>query len=276
MRQVRKENSVKKLFLFGIAALMIPAISFASGAREEESFSYTGITRIEIRAMFLDVKVRGEYGDTVQMRSDLPEETFFAPREFKVRHEVVGSDLRVWVEKDGIFSGGSGALFFRVPSGSELNVESASGDVKISGISAVSLYAKSASGDLDVSDVDAAVMASTISGDLTARKLKGDLNLTTVSGDIDASGLKGRLSISSISGEISGDGILLELSSHFKTVSGNIRVDLDNALDELRYDLSTVSGRLTVGAVSAARSLALGSGSLVLKGESVSGSQAYR
>jgi hypothetical protein len=264
---------------FGIGVCLIllaQVFASASGAREEESFSYTGIKRIEIHAEFLNVEVRGENSPSVQMRSDLPEGSFFAPRDFDVRHEVVGTDLRVWIDRSGIFSNGRGTLFFRVPGQTELTLDTASGDVRVAGLSAGVMRVKTASGDVTVSDIDAAATVGTISGDLFARKLRGNLALTTISGDIELSGLQGRISVESVSGDIHGDTILLESSSNFKTVSGDIDIDLENPLDELRYDLSTVSGRLTVGSVGVTRGLQMGSGSLTLKGESASGSQTYR
>lgn len=267
---------MKKCGLIAFLILLIPLLSFSSGVREEESFTYAGITRIEIRGVFLNVEVRGENNGSVQMRSDLPQGAFFLARDFEVKHEVIGSELRVWVERDGVFSRGSGTLFFRVPEGTDLSVETASGDVRISGITAPELRANSASGDITMSDIQGKVTVGTISGNLSARKLKGDLDLTTISGDMDLSGASGRLSVKSISGAIRGENLLLEKSSDFKTVSGDILLDLENALDELRYELSTVSGRLKVGSVSATRGLEMGTSALVLKGESVSGSQTYR
>ena len=267
---------MKKYGLCAFLILLTPLFAAASGAREGESFSYAEIDRIEIDAVFLNVEVRGENNPTVYMRSDLPEGTFFSPRNFEVKHEVIGSKLRVWIERESIFSGGSGTLFFRVPSQTELDVKTASGDVRISGISTSVMKAKSASGNMTISDIDAEVTIGAISGDLTARKLNGDLDLTTVSGDIELSTLRGRIFVSSISGDIRGDDLLLEQSSNFKTVSGDIDLDLENALDELHYVLSTVSGRLKVGSISATRGLEMGNSPLTLKGESVSGSQTYR
>ncbi len=267
---------MKKYGLCAFLILLAPVFAAASGGREGDSFSYAGIDRIEIDAVFLNVEVRGENNPTVYMRSDLPEGTFFSPRNFEVKHELSGSRLRVWIEREDIFSGGSGTLFFRVPSDAELDVKTASGDVRISGLSTSVMKAKSASGNMTISDIDAEVTIGAISGDLTARKLSGDLDLTTVSGDIDLSDLRGRISVSSISGDIRGEKLLLEESAKFKTVSGDIDIDLENALDELRYVLSTVSGRLKVGSISATRGLEMGNGALALKGESVSGSQTYR
>ncbi len=257
-----------------ILASVFPA--FSSGAKEEESFSYEGIRNIEIRGQFLNVEIRGSGGSAARMRSDLPQDFFFSGKGFQVKHEVTGSELRVWVERDSIFSGGNGTLFFDVPKEIDALVETASGDVRISGLSSRNLRVNTASGNITIREISGAVTVGSISGNLDARKLEGDLDLTTISGRIELKDLKGRLRVDSISGTIQGDHVLLKESSEFKTVSGDIDIDLDNALDELRYDLTTVSGRLRVGSIGATRGLEMGAGSLSLRGESVSGSQTYR
>jgi DUF4097 and DUF4098 domain-containing protein YvlB len=269
---------VKKSFLFALVSLLSlgTAIASASGAREDDSFSYPGIDRLEIRAEFLNVEIRGGEGSSVSMRADLPEDSFFESRSFTVKHEVNGSGVRVWVERDGLFSHGSGTLFFSVPRDTLVTVDSASGDIRITGLSADELKARSASGRLIIRDIEAAVTAGSVSGSLEARRIRGDADLSTVSGPIEMNDVEGKIRAASISGSISGHRVLLTASSYFKTVSGEIRMDLVNALDGLRYDLSTVSGRLTVGSVRATRGLQMGNGDVMLTGETVSGSQTYR
>jgi hypothetical protein len=254
------------------------ASAFASGVREDESFSYSGIERVEVKAESLAVEVRGEGGFSVSMRSDLPADSFIEPRRFTVKHEVDGSLLRVWVERDaGLFAPRArGALFFTVPRNVILSLECTSGDARVSGISARELHAKTRSGDLRLSDIEASTEAETVSGDLEARRVRGEAVLTSVSGKISFRDLDGKVSARTMSGEIAGDRLRLSDDASFKTVSGDVVVGLVNELDELRYELSTVSGRLQVGTVRAARGLQMGSGSITLRGETVSGDQVYR
>jgi DUF4097 and DUF4098 domain-containing protein YvlB len=249
----------------------------ASGAREEESFSYNGIDRVEVQGVFLDVEIRGDGGASVSMRTDLQDDSLLAPRDFTVKHEVTGSTLRVWVEKNsGVFTRGHGTLFFRVPMDAFVSASTASGNVRIDSMKTKQVQATTASGNLQLSDLDTSLVVGSISGDVILKRARGDVDLTSISGDIEMSDVEGRISVKSISGDITGERLLLRLDSLFKTVSGDIDVDLENALDELHYDLSTVSGDLVVGGVRSSRGLQMGNGSLMLKGESVSGSQTYR
>lgn len=263
--------------IFPVAVMILTVFTaFALGAKEDESFSYMGIDRMEVNAVFLDVEVSGDEGFSVSLRSDLPESTLFQPRNFTVKHEVIGSSLRVWVEQDSIFSHGEGTLFFHVPRGTRLSVETASGNVRIADSKSDELKAKSVSGHLLLSDIEAPVEAESVSGNLEVRRLRGDAVLSTTSGRIEMIDLEGRVSAISVSGAIQGDHVTLTEDSLFKSVSGDIKIGLRNALDALRYDLSTVSGGLTVGSVRASRGLQMGNGNPTLRGETVSGSQIYQ
>lgn len=276
MQEQKKEPFVRRfafLLVFAAAAVAL----HAANPREDESFSYNSITHVEIQSVFLDVEIRGDDGASVSMRADLQDDSFLVRRNFSVMHEVSGTTLRVWVEKDsGAIIHGSGTLFFRVPAQTEVTVETASGDVRVNSLSTGNLQARSASGDIQLSDCQTPLIAASLSGDITLRRARGEVDLTSASGDIEMSDVEGAMEAKSISGNIKGTGILLTADSLFKTVSGDIDVDLKNALNDLRYNLSTVSGGLTVGGVRASRGLAMGTGSLLVTGESVSGDQIYR
>ena len=267
---------MRKHVLIALFVTVTAAAAFASGANEDESFSSPDIHSIEIRGEFLNVEVTGDRTDAVSMRSDLPEDTFFEPRNFTVMHEVDGAVLRVWVEHKGLFSSGRGTLFFRVPDDTRIDVDTASGSVRVDGVHGTDFHVTSASGALRISDIASDVTAKTASGGIKAARIRGDTDLSTSSGSIDMSDVEGRVRVGSVSGSIQADHIKLTDDSQFRTVSGDIRVDLDNDLNDLRYDLSTVSGRLTVGSVRASRGLQMGDGSLLLRGETVSGSQSYQ
>jgi hypothetical protein len=53
-------------------------------------------------------------------------------------------------------------------------------------------------------------------------------------------------------------------------------VRFDTPLEDLRFDLSTLSGRIVVGAIRAEKGLRMGNGRVLVRGHTVSGSQSYR
>jgi hypothetical protein len=271
-----EEIPVKRLLVVALCILTTAGV-FASGVREDESFSYLGVEKVDVRGDFLDVEIRSEDGFSASMRSDLPQDTFFEQRHFTVKHEVSGPSLRVWVEKEGILGPRQGgALFLRVPRGAEIAAETSSGRLRISGSASRQVQARTVSGDLLLSDISASVQGRTISGTLEARRLQGEASLSSVSGRLILRDLRGPCEATSVSGDIDAEDILLDREGLFKTVSGDISVNLRNNLEEMRYDLSTVSGLMTVGTLRAARGLRMGSGPVLLRGETISGSQSYR
>jgi hypothetical protein len=253
-----------------IAAIIILAIAagsaFASGAREARSFEYPGIDSVYVKAEFLDVQVRGSIGFAVSMSSDISSGSLFGSRGYKVMHELSGSMLRVWIDKDnpffsgfGAFGGfGGGTLYLEVPRGTRVKVETISGAVSVEGL---------AGGDVEVSSV---------SGRVEAQDVNGALVLSTVSGRISVDSAKGRLTAKSVSGAIEAQGVNIREDSGFSTVSGRIDVRFDTPLDDLRFDLSTVSGRIVVGTIRAEKGLRMGDGRVLVRGHTVSGSQSYR
>ena len=225
-----------------LLALVCGCMVFPTGARELETFSYRGINQVEVKAEFLAVEVSTGSESAVAMTSELPDESVTGPRNYTVKHEVVGSRLVVWVERDpGTWSVvGGGRLLFVVPDGTTLSVETVSGSARVDGLETASLRVSSVSGSISLEDFQGALSAQTVSGaiDCRAMDLDGDSSLTTI--------------------------------------SGSISVRFSSPLEGYRFELSSVSGNLTVGSIRAAKGLRVGSGAVRVRGETVSGSQTYR
>lgn len=205
-----------------LALLAVAGAAFASGASEEERFASLGIDSISVKTEFLDVEIQGDDRLGVSMRADLPSDSLFDSRGYRVLHEMTGSRLNVWVEKDfPFFSRGRGRLFFHVPRDTRIRVE-------------------------------------------------------TVSGNVSLDAVEGRILARTVSGAITGWDIALTGDSSFSTISGNVELSLDTAIDDLCFDLSTLSGRIVVGNIRAERGLRMGFGGTSVRGHSVSGSLIFR
>jgi hypothetical protein len=234
-------NMTKLIPLSALLALVCGCMVFPTGARELETFTYRGIDQVEVKAEFLAVEVRTGSESTVAMTSELPDEFVTGPRNYIVKHEVVGSRLIVWVERDpGTWSVvGGGRLLFVIPDGTALSVETVSGSARVDGLETASLRVSSVSGSISLEDFKGALSAQTVSGaiDCRAMDLDGDSSLTTI--------------------------------------SGSISVRFSSPLEGYRFELSSVSGNLTVGSIRATKGLRVGSGAVRVRGETVSGSQTY-
>jgi hypothetical protein len=179
-----------------------------------------------------------------------------------------GDTLRVEVQRAGGFSGFIGRspyadLHISVPDSVALDVQTASGDLKVDGLRADGSLS-TVSGDIDLADSSGALQVSSTSGDIQMSGTFVGPKVETVSGEIILDGASGLLRARSISGDItlrdlrdaqldlestSGDikveGALAgHLSSMISNISGDVQVRLPAASD-LKLDASTISGDLS-------------------------------
>jgi hypothetical protein len=159
----------------------------------------------------------------------------------RVLHRQEGSRLDVWIQGDGTFQHApSGPL--RVPAAFDVDlvVQASSGTVFVDGV-----------------------------GD-------GKCSIRTISGAITVSHVRGSLVFDSVSGSISGRGLTLTGDSSFSSVSGNIDVALATPLEELSFDLKSISGRITVGSIRTERGLRMGFGETRVRGNTISGNLSFK
>jgi hypothetical protein len=257
------ESGMKRAALLMIMAIAMGALAYGSGTDEQEpravrdAGSFSGIESVTIDAGAFDVEVSASDGPSVSLRSDTPQDSFFDAPGARVVSQRAGSRLRIQVTRES-FGSGSGRLRLRVPRGMDLQIKTRSGKITVEGL---------------VNDVCA---LTTMSGRVTMRDTRGDISVDSVSGDVVLDGLAGRLRVKNVSGSIRGRGVLFSEDSELSTVSGNIEIKLDNPTDELRFDLSSVSGRIVIGSIRAERGLRMGFGDTMVRGHTVSGSLVFK
>jgi len=149
-----------------------------------------------------------------------------------------------------------------VPPEAEIDVESASGDISVSGLSSdieVStasgdvtlkmckgdIEASTASGDIDLENVEGDLEISVASGDIKATDLKGSFEFNTASGDMEVKNAKGEFDLNCASGDIEVEKVELDAESEFSAASGDISVSLARSA-EYDLELSAASGDVTL------------------------------
>jgi len=260
---VESGEGIEMMKLISICALLATAAGcmvFPMGAREEETFSYQGIDQVEVKGEFLAVEVTASDGLSVSMTSDLPEDSALSPRNYTVKHEVIGSRLSVWIERDpGTFTiFQSGRLLLTIPQATSLALETVSGSARVDGLETTNLRVSSVSGSLTLTNIRAPLVATNMSGAISIDNLDGTLSANTVSGSIQC------------------QGVTLVGESVLTSTSGAISVRFASPMEDYRFELSSVSGSIAVGSIMAQKGLRTGSGPVLIRGETVSGSQSYR
>ena len=112
----------------------------------------------------------------------------------------------------------------RVPVGTEVEVDSVSGDVYVTGVEGETSV-ESVSGEVQVANTPNLVRATSVSGDVEVERARSedDLEIASVSGDVRLEDVQAEeLEVSSVSGDLRMDDVACE-EGEFDTVSGNIR-----------------------------------------------------
>jgi Putative adhesin len=250
---------MKRIATVFAAILLVTCGAFAEGANEGDSFTLRGIDSISIRAGTLDVQVLGTDADDVTLTADLPSGFLFSGPGYRVVHERRGARLSIWVQSDSPFGiTGGGKLRVRVPRNDVVLVQTLSGSILVDGL-----------------DNESCTL-SAVSGGLTVRDTHSRLSLDNVSGSIILDSTDGSLRVKTVSGSIEGKRLAVTGNSSFNSVSGSVTVRLDESLDDFRFDLATVSGRVSVGTIRAERGLRMGDGDILIQGHTVSGALLFR
>jgi DUF4097 and DUF4098 domain-containing protein YvlB len=133
----------------------------------------------------------------------------------------------------------------------------------------------STSGDLMGEDLMKGASLKTTSGNIQVNIMKGNLVCKSVSGDLKLADVTGSLNTSSTSGSQNGSRIMLTGDSRFNAVSGDVKMDLLNELENLSFRLKSGSGRLKAGNSSADDRLEISGGNILVTGSTTSGSQIF-
>jgi hypothetical protein len=308
---------------------------------------YNAVNNLEIKGAFCDVVIEPVHSDAVHLKGEI--RSLRGSDGYSIKTLKVKDVLKVWIDFPvSMFDNVKGFLTLQVPTDVILNIETVSGDIRISRIGSEGMVLKSVSGNIQASgignnatlqnvsgDIDALLVngdlktmtvsgdqkisdikgafsshstsgdfnvqmvegmvsigsvsgymvledllggaqLQTNSGDIALNNMKGVLALKTISGDINLSKITGIVNTSTTSGNQQGERIMLTGESRFKSISGNIYMDLDNQLDALGFDLRSASGKLLVGNQSLKTNLAVEGLTFSVKGVTTSGNQHFK
>ncbi|MCP4149909.1 MAG: DUF4097 domain-containing protein [bacterium] len=138
------------------------------------------------------------------------------------------------------FRNNSSTWTITVPAKTDIDFSSASGDFKVTGLSA-KLDAESASGDLVISDCKGTLEAKTASGDVRLKKSSGTITAKSASGDVRLKKSSGTINAKSASGDVIAKDVVFDGESKLKSASGDVIIELAESCQH-ELNLSTVTG----------------------------------
>ena len=160
-------------------------------------------------------------------------------------------------EADTLRAASSPVLSLRVPRGTDIEVETQSGNIGIGNIEYAEISLRSSHGSLTVQNTGGVLSASTDSGEITIVEFVGVMHLSTVSG------------------AQRGAEILPSGDCRFESASGIIGVDFADPLDTYKFDLRSETGVIRVGKTRSTGHFTMGSDDITIFGDTISGNQIY-
>jgi DUF4097 and DUF4098 domain-containing protein YvlB len=246
------------LALLTVVTVLFLAIPPASAKDIEKEESFRGIKSIDIQTVSGDFLIKASDSDEVRVAVKY---SVHPSDSFKPEMRKSGSELKIREEWYGS-SSGSVSWTLSIPQGTEVEFESASGDLDVESIETM-FEASTASGEISMVNIKGEYEVSTASGDITIRDGEGEFEVSCASGEINATGLDGHIDMETASGDIeidesagtfelscaSGDiearEIDIEGESSFSAASGDVEVKLGTMANH-NLDLGTASGNITL------------------------------
>lgn len=303
---------MKKIaILLAICFCVSTSCLFALGSRENveiDRFTVARADKIVLEGKVFSLKITGSSSGSIEAVVAAPNKS-----DYSVKYKVSGDTLRIWCDEYPQFNSGSPVITLKIPSDTQLHAGTLSGDISITGMDGGDMVATSLSGSIDLKECKNDLQCSTASGNITITgfegrktvectsgeiKIKnsiGDIKINgtsggfvfervignisggTLSGSIRINSTKGSLHLSTASGDIKGEKVIVTEDSALETASGSIHVDFATSLEDLSFDLTSLSGELSVGDSASERGrLKVGGGRIDIKGSTLSGSQSYR
>ena len=274
------------LFTFFIGHL-----SLAQNVLASEEFEGDNIAEVVIRNTFCDVNLKGGnklyFKGIIEGRGDEGDFEILTELDGDRLEIIVSSRSRNWnwnkISRSRLdltipegtevyIESTSGDTYGRSLSGGEIEIEATSGDVDLSDIKS-DVRIDVTSGDIDIEDMEGRLEIASTSGDLDLRVIDGDIRTRSTSGDVEirifegnvqsrtTSGEltitrgKGALSLRTTSGNIEGYDLEITDDLYLEASSGEIEIELINDIEDLNFELESGSGDLRAGRRSGERDL---------------------
>lgn len=203
----------------GVAALAVGVGGWTSGGTQQQKQTFDQkISEVRLDTGSGDVEITAGGVDTVQVEQRYRKFWIFKGKPKKI--EVDGETL---VLPDGSCGWNCGVDFtVRVPEGTKITGQTASGTVSLRDVASVDLEVQS--GDVDISNVAGPVNVRSQSGTVDVDQVRGDLNIHSQSGDISADDVIGKSEFRANSGTVDADNLRGAVDA--ETSSGDISIDL--------------------------------------------------
>ncbi|MCU4177028.1 DUF4097 family beta strand repeat-containing protein [Carboxylicivirga sp. N1Y90] len=247
---MRKLVQGARLLLSALSMLLVLSCLQAQDVLDQVDETYPNITNIEIEGSFCSVDVQGGSSSDVHFTGEIMASRSY---DIKIRHNVSGNTLRVWIDRPNSIRGNvKGKLTFKVPENTNLNVDNSSGSVNVANIGEAEVKLKASSGSIKAQSINSSLVIGASSGSLSASDINGDVKANTSSGSQRINGVKGNLTTKASSGSIKVEGVGGDASVTTSSGSQSIQMIEGNVWSKVTSGSLNIAG--VTGDVKAASS----------------------
>jgi len=243
---------------------------------ESQSFSVGDNPHLVIDVSNADVEMRPGDSDTMEftidwkVRTNDEEKAARSFAAFPAEYEKDGDSVTLKIKgsgKSSLFSrkppAPSIAIGVIVPAGTVVRIDTASGDLSLTGIDG-NHSLNTASGDVIIQSIKGDLRVGTASGDIRGSSLSGNLRFSAASGDIFLSDVGDRIKAHTASGDIAiekASGALKAnaASGDIRIIGSTLTVDTSAASGDIHLEIAELSGPVKANTASGDVFLALGS-----------------
>ncbi len=264
-------KGIKRLSVLLLMMMILLGISHiqAQDVLDQVSEKYSNITAVEVEGSFCSVTVVGSSGSDVDFKGEVIGNERY---NIKIRHNVSGGTLHVWIDRPNLVSNVKGKLEFIVPVNTNIDVNNSSGSISVENIGQVAVGLKASSGSIRARNIDSSLTAEASSGSISLADIKGDARAVTSSGSHKHSNIAGNLKANASSGSLKVEGIGGEAelgtssgSQSVNLIAGNLYTKASSGSIKINgvtgdVKANTTSGSISLNQVTGAVSLESSSG----------------
>ncbi len=226
-----------------ILAVTLTAVSLTTyaGTKIDQVLDVSKTADVSIHDQHGNIKVKAWDKGKVKVSGELSRRArdfTFESHGNTVTFDVIYDDKWDWNRKSA--NEDNSNLVFYVPRGSELQVNSITGDISVTGVEA-GANIETVNGAITAEKLKDRVRLQSVNGNISAANNQGKIDIETVNGAVSDKGSSGTLRLRTVQGNVTCKSTYLDVA--VEIVNGNLLLDLDK-IDELVVE--SVNGRVDV------------------------------
>jgi len=229
---MKKTKALLITVLF-IGLMAAPAFTAGFEKKAEETFD----AKKEVRIKLILGDCRLEKSSDSKIHVHLVYE-YDQMENFEFRMEDRGRYINLEEDLYGKNNDGYSRWTVAVPDDTEIEFNSATGNLKIQGLS-LEVDASTGTGEIDIMDADGEFDVSTGTGDVLLENCTGDIEASSGTGNVHVENCEGNIEASSGTGDVKASDITLDYEGEFSSGTGDAEVEFPDGKD---FELTVASG----------------------------------